>query len=61
MTSKQRLSLIGTALFVFAGIVGGITMVGQNAGLAQVLTVFFSGMGAGATLVAGLRKHGASA
>lgn len=61
MTSKQRLSLIGTALFIFAGIIGGITMVGQNAGLAQVMTVFFSGMGAGATLVAGLRRPGTRA
>ena len=61
MTGKQRVTLIGTALFIFAGIVGGITMVGQNAGLAQVLTVFFSGMGAGATLVSALRKQSTGA
>ena len=57
MSSKQRVTLIGTALCIFAGIVAGITMVGQAAGLAQVLTVFFSGMGAGATLVSALRKN----
>jgi len=57
MTRKQRFSLIGSALCVFAALVAAISMVGQQARLPQILILFFSGFGAGATLTSSLRTR----
>ncbi len=50
MTRRQRISLVGAALCAFAALVAAITMVGQQAGLPQILILFVTGFGAGATV-----------
>jgi hypothetical protein len=52
MTRKQRLALLGAALSAFAALVAAATMVGQKAGVPQILILFCSGFGAGATVTA---------
>ncbi len=47
---KQKVSFIGAIICVIAGLVSALTMIGK-AGLASILTLFFSGFAAGATLV----------
>jgi len=57
MTGKQRMSLLGAALCAFAALVAAVTMVGQNAGLPQILILFFAGFGAGAAMTSVLRRR----
>lgn len=56
MTTRERLGLAGVALGAAAGIISGVSIVGEPASLPNVLTLFFAGMAAGAGLVAALRK-----
>jgi hypothetical protein len=48
--NKQKLSFIGTIISVTAGFISALTMM-EKIGLASIMTLFFSGFAAGATLV----------
>lgn len=52
MRKKNRFYLIGVVLTVIAGIVSLSSLDGKEFGLASLLTVFFTGFTAGATLTA---------
>jgi hypothetical protein len=54
---KKRIALIGIIVSILAGFVSGLNIIGEKAGLASVLIIFFSGFGGGASLVAFLIKN----
>ena len=55
MILKERITLIGIICSIIAGLISGITMIGETATIANVLIVFFSGMAGGASLVSFIR------
>jgi hypothetical protein len=54
--NKQKISFIGIVISVIAGLVSALTMV-EDVGLAKILTLFFCGFAAGATLVNALKTR----
>jgi hypothetical protein len=49
--NKKRIALVGILLTLLAGLISGINIIGKVASPAQVLIIFFSGVGGGASLV----------
>jgi hypothetical protein len=52
MRTKTRLSIIGLLVSIIAALISGMLSVGSEARLPLILTLFFSGMAGGASLVA---------
>jgi hypothetical protein len=52
--NKQKISFIGTIISIIAGFVSALTLK-QDIGIAKILTLFFCGFAAGATLVNAIR------
>jgi len=52
--NKQKISFIGAVISVIAGFVSVLTLK-QDIGIAKILTIFFCGFAAGATLVNAIR------
>jgi hypothetical protein len=50
MSLKSRLAFAGTGIGIIAGLFFGYTIVGKSAGIPDVLTLYFTGFGAGASL-----------
>jgi len=55
LTTRQRISLICIFLAIVAGIVSALTVIGREARLPDVLTIFCAGFAGGASLVALIR------
>jgi hypothetical protein len=51
MNKNKRIALVSIILTLLAGLISGFNMIGKVASLAQVLIIFFSGFGGGASLV----------
>lgn len=56
MTVRQRLNLIGFLACLVAGIFASFELEGTEAGLAQLLAIFFSGVGGGVLLMVFIRE-----
>jgi hypothetical protein len=56
MTRRRKISLGGLILCIVAGFFSSVYVIGSEARLVQVLTIFFSGFGGGASLVAFIKK-----
>ena len=50
MNIRQRLSIIALVASVLAGVISSLLVVGREARLVDVLTIFFSGFAGGASL-----------
>jgi hypothetical protein len=56
VNAKQRMSVAGMIIGIGAGIISSVLVVGREARLVDVLTVFFSGFAGGASFVALIRS-----
>ena len=56
MTTRQRLNLIGFLACLIAGIFASFELRGTEVGLAQLLSIFFSGVGGGVLLMVFIRE-----
>jgi hypothetical protein len=54
--NKQKLSFIGAIISVIVGFISALTMI-EKIGLASILTLFFCGFTAGATLVNAIKQR----
>lgn len=52
--NKQKISFIGAIISIVAGFVSALTLM-EEIGIAKILTIFFCGFAAGATLVNAIR------
>lgn len=52
MNSRQKLSSIALVLSTFAGLAAALLLVGREARLVDVITLFATGFGSGAALIA---------
>jgi hypothetical protein len=57
MPRRQKLGLAAAALATFIGLVSATSVIGREARLVDVVLLFFSGFGGGASLVATLSLH----
>lgn len=56
MTIRQRLNFIALLACLIVGIFTSFELMGKEAGLAQLLSIFFSGVGGGALLTVFIRE-----
>lgn len=56
MKRRRRIALTGLVICVASGLLSAMTCIGSEARLVHVLTIFFSGFGGGASLVALVKK-----
>ena len=56
MTIRQRLNIIALLACLIVGIFTSFELRGKEVGLAQLLSIFFSGVGGGALLVVFIRE-----
>ncbi len=56
MRFKQNIALAGVALSILAAMLASISLVGSEARLVDVIALFATGFGAGASLVVALRR-----
>ena len=56
MKGRRRIALAGLVICIAAGLISAVDVIGSEARLVHVLTIFFSGFGGGASLVAFLKK-----
>lgn len=56
MTLKRKLALIATIISVAVAAVTSLSLVGREARLVDVVILFFSGFGGGASLLATIRR-----
>ena len=57
MSFGQRLAYVGIAIFIATGLTTAIVSIDTVARWPDILTLYFSGFGAGASLVAALRRR----
>jgi hypothetical protein len=57
MVRTQKLAAVGLSATGMAGVLSGVAMIGSMVTLAKVLTLFFTGMGCGVSLVALIRNR----
>jgi hypothetical protein len=55
LTTRQKISIFGISLAIIVGIVSALTVIGREARLPDVLTIFCAGFAGGASLVALIR------
>jgi hypothetical protein len=55
MTLKRRLALAAALLAVLVAVISSVSLVGREARLVDVIVLFFSGFGGGASIVASIR------
>jgi hypothetical protein len=57
LNTKQKIFLIGILLFIVAGLVSAISVIGRQARLVDVLILFFTGFAGGAFLISFIRAR----
>jgi hypothetical protein len=57
MSKKQRIVLAGLIIITICGLIVGLTMVGEIGTLPQVITLYVTGFGAGASLTAFIKER----
>jgi hypothetical protein len=57
LNTKQKLHLVGLLLFIVAGLVSAISVIGRQTRLVDALILFFTGFAGGAFLVSFIRAR----